>query len=473
MAERICQQNVRFLPELGIGNEFIDYLGRCLLGQVRTSATVLLQWHRKSPNPPFLPFQRYLSTIDSPNPRDLGMDRPFPAYRGGEPYIFVSYAHEDSNAVFPEIQWLKDQGFNIWYDEGISPGHEWRTELGQSIERCGLFLYFVSPPSVASEHCQREVNYAMDQKRPLLVVHLEETTLPTGLGMSLSSIQAIMRHELSELDYRIKLLKGTSDHLERGVAQIATTTNTDRKLIYAILALGLLVAGFVTDRFLFTDQQAVTQAPATAASSQNSPVIRFDVPLSEDADLYLGEVFGTPFGRPAFTNLALSNDGNLLVYTAWEEGPDGLSSRLYIRRLDRERAEPIAGTEGAGLPFFSPDDVWIGFGWGGSSSIELRRVLLTDSCSAKPRHQCLLILRVAAVPSVDVSGSCVVSSDLSIDKSRQIPGHPRFQRLNSGHLLNRQPGPSVDHHDHHSSQDMYSFLSIGRICAESMAQRIV
>jgi hypothetical protein len=40
-------------------------------------------------------------------------------------------------------------------------------------------------------------------------------------------------------------------------------------------------------------------------------------------------------------------------------------------------------------------------------------------------------------------------------------------------LLNRQPGPSVDHHDHHSSQDMYSFLSIGRICAESMAQRIV
>jgi hypothetical protein len=26
MAERICQQNVRFLPELGIGNEFIDYL---------------------------------------------------------------------------------------------------------------------------------------------------------------------------------------------------------------------------------------------------------------------------------------------------------------------------------------------------------------------------------------------------------------------------------------------------------------
>ena len=53
---------------------------------------------------------------------------PFKAYQGDEPYIFVSYAHEDSDAVYPEIEWLRDQGFNIWYDEGISPGASWREE---------------------------------------------------------------------------------------------------------------------------------------------------------------------------------------------------------------------------------------------------------------------------------------------------------------------------------------------------------
>jgi len=42
------------------------------------------------------------------------MERPFPAYQGDQPYIFVSYAHEDAELVYPEIQWLKDQGFNIW-----------------------------------------------------------------------------------------------------------------------------------------------------------------------------------------------------------------------------------------------------------------------------------------------------------------------------------------------------------------------
>jgi len=154
----------------------------------------------------------------------------------------------------------------------------------------------------------------------------------------------------------------------------ATVQTTDRKLIYAILGLVLLVAGFqVSDRLLFTDQQAATQVPDTAVSSQNSPVIRFSVPVGEDADRFLGGVVGSRWGRPAFPALALSNDGSLLVYPVWEEGFDGLSSRLYSRRLDQDRAEPIAGTEGAEVALFSPDDAWIGF----ITEDTLRRVPVT------------------------------------------------------------------------------------------------
>ncbi len=50
------------------------------------------------------------------------MDRaPFSPYTGSEPYVFVSYAHEDSTVVLPELAWLHEQGINVWYDEGISP----------------------------------------------------------------------------------------------------------------------------------------------------------------------------------------------------------------------------------------------------------------------------------------------------------------------------------------------------------------
>ncbi len=61
------------------------------------------------------------------------MDKPFSAYRGSEPYVFVCYAHEDAETVYTELRWLHEQGVNLWYDEGISPGHEWTEELASAI----------------------------------------------------------------------------------------------------------------------------------------------------------------------------------------------------------------------------------------------------------------------------------------------------------------------------------------------------
>jgi hypothetical protein len=36
------------------------------------------------------------------------MERPFPAYKGDDPYIFVCYAHDDSEMVYPEIIRLRE-----------------------------------------------------------------------------------------------------------------------------------------------------------------------------------------------------------------------------------------------------------------------------------------------------------------------------------------------------------------------------
>ena len=53
----------------------------------------------------------------------------------------------------------------------------------------------------------------------------------------------------------------------------------------------------------------------------------------------------------------ISPDGTLLVYSG---GPQG-SNRLFMRRLDQFSDLPIAGTEGADAPFFSPDGQWVAF----------------------------------------------------------------------------------------------------------------
>ncbi len=62
-------------------------------------------------------------------------------------------------------------------------------------------------------------------------------------------------------------------------------------------------------------------------------------------------------GPAMLKSLALSPDGRTLVVAG--SGADG--QRLYVRNLGRLEATPLAGTDGASCPFFSPDGAWIGF----------------------------------------------------------------------------------------------------------------
>ncbi len=76
----------------------------------------------------------------------------------------------------------------------------------------------------------------------------------------------------------------------------------------------------------------------------------------------------TPTARGA--GFALSPDGSILVYV----GRSGRDRRLVMRRLDQAGAQPLAGTEGAMDPFFSPDGEWIGFFTGTGLPVLSQRV---------------------------------------------------------------------------------------------------
>ena len=62
--------------------------------------------------------------------------------------------------------------------------------------------------------------------------------------------------------------------------------------------------------------------------------------------------------RPSRTAVTMSRDGKFAVYSA--SAPGG-RPRLFLRRMDRSDATPIAGTEGGIAPFMSPDGQSIGF----------------------------------------------------------------------------------------------------------------
>ena len=106
---------------------------------------------------------------------------PYPAYRGNEPYIFVSYAHLDQDKVFAEIKRFNEAGFHVWYDEGISPGNEWSEEIAEALDKCSVFVIMFTPVSAPRENVQNEIEYAVDEGKPFIAIHLEETELPKGL----------------------------------------------------------------------------------------------------------------------------------------------------------------------------------------------------------------------------------------------------------------------------------------------------
>jgi len=60
--------------------------------------------------------------------------------------------------------------------------------------------------------------------------------------------------------------------------------------------------------------------------------------------------------------IAISPDGTQLAYVASRGG----MQQIYLRFLDSLEARPLAGTEGANTPFFSPDGQWLGFFAGNS-----------------------------------------------------------------------------------------------------------
>lgn len=77
------------------------------------------------------------------------------------------------------------------------------------------------------------------------------------------------------------------------------------------------------------------------------PLMKFSIPAPE----------GTTFEVSSQNRYAISPDGKTLAFVALSGGKRG----LFIRPLDKERPQPLAGTEDAIGPFWSPNSRWLCF----------------------------------------------------------------------------------------------------------------
>src|SRR2546427_808740 len=138
------------------------------------------------------------------------------------------------------------------------------------------------------------------------------------------------RRTQTAIDLLIELEEAKSDH-ETSDQRVAAVPSSHR--------LGWIAAAFF---LLGTLALAVAAMVHFREVSPPAPEMRLEISTPSTSD---------PL------SFALSPDGRQFVFVASGNGP----SRLWLRALDATTAQPLAGTEGASFPFWSPDSKSVGF----------------------------------------------------------------------------------------------------------------
>jgi tetratricopeptide (TPR) repeat protein len=153
---------------------------------------------------------------------------PIEAYRGNDAFLFVSYAHKDSEQVYPEIRRLHERGYRLWYDEGIDPATIFTAEIVKSLNGARLVLAFLSPNSVASEWVEREIHVAVSSlKKPVVGVYLSETILSESLVLLLAGVQTVAKFRMEPPDYQRVLERALPACCRVGANVEPTSSETD------------------------------------------------------------------------------------------------------------------------------------------------------------------------------------------------------------------------------------------------------
>ncbi|MFZ5910796.1 MAG: toll/interleukin-1 receptor domain-containing protein [Chloroflexota bacterium] len=91
-------------------------------------------------------------------------------------HIFISYSRKDLAIARPIVAALAQDGLDVWIDwDDIPKGEELSKEIYHGIEESDAFLFLVSPDSVQSEWCNKEIEYAAKNGKRILPIAICNT----------------------------------------------------------------------------------------------------------------------------------------------------------------------------------------------------------------------------------------------------------------------------------------------------------
>ena len=123
------------------------------------------------------------------------------AYEGSEPFIFISYAHDDAHMVYPIVERLVMDGFRVWYDDGIHAGEDWTDKVASRLDASTICIPMLTENYVQSVNCRNELAYSLNAKKTVISIKLTDFDVPGGIKLQLGNAKYLERYRYGETEF--------------------------------------------------------------------------------------------------------------------------------------------------------------------------------------------------------------------------------------------------------------------------------
>lgn len=106
---------------------------------------------------------------------------------------------------------LHDLGHSVWFDQDLTGGQPWWNKILANVRECEIFVFALTPASLASHACMQELGYSHNLGKSILPILLSDQVNVSRLPSPLNEIQFLDYHRQDKdafkgLDKAIKSL---------------------------------------------------------------------------------------------------------------------------------------------------------------------------------------------------------------------------------------------------------------------------
>jgi hypothetical protein len=93
--------------------------------------------------------------------------------------VFISHSKADEIHGKNIEELIRDGGDRGWrFQRDMQGGMPWQQQLPKEIEKCDIFLYIATANAQTSDNCQKDVQHAALEQKPLVTVTVEDGVIP-------------------------------------------------------------------------------------------------------------------------------------------------------------------------------------------------------------------------------------------------------------------------------------------------------